>query len=290
MKYEHFSGFHLCKFTFSIDSDEFIFMQSMPDRYTIIDDTDCKIIHYSVRAPIDTWRQWQWIGQMKILIERRFRTLRWRDAWEKGSYDYTASEFGYLLKTGDKEYDFVELPKPYYPEGKRDIYKKLKFYAQRLHYNGILKQELVFAMALRFNNLVRADYSHRQLKKMADDIIGVDRSAWKIKTGQNNEMANNEKKRRAELKQKTAVELLPSFIMLDGSIDWTAFSSFTSISVRSLQRYTQAARKMLHSVDHITKQFGGEDKESHNIGISDKNEFRHYYITKQFGGEVKNEA
>ncbi len=235
--------------SFTINNSELTKMELMPEYATVIRLYSIKgqeksNIHYPIKHPPSSFNSWQQLGRIMILIQRIFKTAKFEEVESVGSYVYTLDEFASFFT------EFVEMPKPYYPQDKTEYLRHLTFYAQRLHFKGMLNAALLNAMAIKFNVYIEKPYSTKEVYKKASSVYRLNRTDWKISTGRRNTQTATE--RRTQLKKEKIAIIashIEDFTDEKNALDINALSQHLGIPVKTIYRL----RPQTHTVhDHST--------------------------------------
>ena len=253
--------------SFTIDNKELYLLDEMPDYYTLIKLSSFKgqtksNIHYPLKYPPANYNSWQQYGRVVTLISRKFTTAQFEEVVSTGSYVYTLQEFAQYFN------DFVELPKPYYPQSKKDYMRHLTFYAQRLHFYGVLNIGYINAMAIKFNVFLGTPYSYKDVLKKSWGVFLLDRCNWKIKKGKaSNKESSFVRKQKQIDKINIIASHLEQFTNSKGKVNVTSLANHLSISNRTLYRLLPKAKAIeCMDIDHITKPNG---KNTNTRGLYD---------------------
>lgn len=200
---------------FSIDRSELTQMNIMPlakiHEYTTINGTSDRIgIIYPFKYAPNGWRSWQAIASYKYQISKIFKTAIFEPIEHAITGEWTVTSFG--MHFGD----YIEFPKPYYPQAKTDFMSRLAIYATRLYFNSQLFYESLFAMALHFNAKLDRPYSDRDLSRKTASILKLDRSSWKVRLTDDEKLLSNKNKtsKASEARKAKGVEKLNELISI----------------------------------------------------------------------------
>lgn len=127
------------------------------------------IIVYLLDKNITTAKQFLWISTIKrtwqrnLIIDLTFVDEVYTDEHtQSNGILYSLIELSQLFKA-----EFVKYPTIYYPSNKKELYRRLVWYAMRLHSKGLLERDLMNATALRMNDKLKDKYSYKETLKKA---------------------------------------------------------------------------------------------------------------------------
>ncbi len=242
--------------SFTIDNSEISKLEIMPPYYTLIrmysiEGQNKSNIHYPLKYPPANFNSWQQFGRVIILISRIFKTAKFEDVEATGSYVYTLQEFAEFFP------EFIELPKPYYPQDKSEYMKHLTLYAMRLHFKGLLNIGLINAMAIKFNVFIGSPFLTKDVYKKSYSVYKLDRSKWKIKKGKpSNKESSLKRKQLQQDKLKIISSHIKDFTKSNNKLDISNMSLHLGIPKRTLYSLLKKLHKQNNSIDHITKPNG----------------------------------
>ncbi len=269
--------------SFTIENSELHLLDEMPDYYTLIrlrslEGQTKSNIHYPLKYPPANYNSWQQFGRVVYLIGRKFKTAKFEEVEATGSYVYTLHEFASHFKK------FTRVPKPYYPQEKSDFMRHLTFYAQRLHFKGMLNIGYLNAMAIKFNVFIGSPFTYKECLKKAWSIFLLDRSDWKVQVGKpsNKESSLKRKQLKAD-KISIIASHLEQFTKKNGKVNASSLSSHLGIPKQTLSRLLPEAKAHNNkSCDHITKPNGTNIAQTPAVPQSDNRKKLHC-ITKPNG-------
>lgn len=112
------------------------------------------VIVFEIEYHLKTPYQYQWLSSIKLIWQKNiFISFEYINEFYinkntiYGGVTYSLNELSRVFKK-----EFIKYPKPMYPIDKKDLYKKLVWYAIRLKEKKLLTLDAVYAMALNFNN------------------------------------------------------------------------------------------------------------------------------------------
>ena len=129
------------------------------------------IIVFEIKHHLKTAYQYQWLSSIKLIWQKNiFVSFEYINEFYINKNTicsgviYSLNELSRVFKQ-----EFIKYPKPMYPVDKKDLYKKLVWYAIRLKEKKLLTLDAVYAMALNFNNSldINRRYTQKDLYKKA---------------------------------------------------------------------------------------------------------------------------
>ncbi len=127
------------------------------------------IIVYLLDKNITTAKQFLWMSTIKrtwqknIIVPFTFcDEVHLNNDIESTCIIYSLMELSQLFKA-----EFVKYPTIYYPSNKKELYRRLVWYAMRLHSKGLLERDLMNAAALKMNDKLQDKYSYKETLKKA---------------------------------------------------------------------------------------------------------------------------
>ena len=131
--------------------------------------TQSVIIVYLLDKNITTAKQFLWMSTIKrtwqknIIVPFTFcDDVHLNNDIESTGIIYSLVELSQLFKA-----EFVKYSTIYYPSNKKELYRRLVWYAMRLHSKGLLERDLMNATALRMNDKLKEKYSYKETLKKA---------------------------------------------------------------------------------------------------------------------------
>ena len=241
--------------SFTIDNAELTKLELMPEYYTIIrlysiEGQNKSNIHYPLKYPPANFNSWQQFGRVMILIKKIFPSATFEDVEATGSYVYTLQEFASHFP------EFVELPKPYYPQDKNDYMRHLTFYAMRLHFKGLFNIGLINAMAIKFNVFIGSIFSIKEIYSKAYSVFKLDRSQWKVQKGKSNNSASARKRKQLQEDKITIISSHIKDFTVNDKLDVTKMSLHLGIPKRTLYSLLKKHHSRNNNTPHITKPNG----------------------------------
>lgn len=131
--------------------------------------TQSAIIVYLLDTNISTANQFLWLSSLKRTWQRNIivpftfcdEVFINEDTQSTGAV-YSLSELSRLFNMA-----FVKYPTIYYPSNKKELYRRLVWYAMRLHSKGLLERDLMNATALKMNDKLKDKYNYKETLKKA---------------------------------------------------------------------------------------------------------------------------
>jgi len=127
------------------------------------------IIAYLLDKNISTAKQFSWLSTIKrtwqknIIVPFKFVDEVYIDSdTESMAIVYNLLELSKVFKS-----EFVKYPTIYFPNTKKELYRRLVWYAMRLHSKGLLERDLMNATALIMNDKLKDGYNYKETLKKA---------------------------------------------------------------------------------------------------------------------------
>ena len=131
--------------------------------------TQTVIIVYLLDKNITTAKQFLWMSTIKrtwqknIIVPFTFcDEVYINNDTQSTGVIYSLNELSQLFKA-----EFMKYPTIYYPSNKKELYRRLVWYAMRLHSKGLLERDLMNATALRMNDKLKDKFSYKETLKKA---------------------------------------------------------------------------------------------------------------------------
>ena len=204
---------------------------------------------YMFRFAPQSWRQLQQVGRIKVLMHRFIPSIIFDETVGVEQYDsdeldlgtaYTVAELGRHF-TG-----FVRIPSPLYPQGKEELLSRLAMYAKRLFYGHMLHMELVFAMAIHFNEKLGQPFNRKQVQSKTLSVMKMSKTGWKEKLGSKSlrqahrtggEKRGTQQMLEAQQRCLKIKDFIPNCLKDNGKPDVTALMKATSLSRSTVYSY-----------------------------------------------------
>lgn len=199
------------------------------------------IIVYLLDKNITTAKQFLWMSTIKrtwqrnLIIDLTFVDEVYLIATtESNGILYNLHELSQLFKT-----EFVKYPTIYYPSNKKELYRRLTWYAMRLHSKGLLERDLMNATALKMNDKLKDKYNYKETLKKASTAYHYIKENAKTKLNKNEVTMRLKEGGRIRGKQKQeehtqnvqrVKEALPHHLKPSGKVNVTALASATKLS------------------------------------------------------------
>ena len=205
------------------------------------------IIVYELDRNITTAKQFQWLSEIKrtwqknIIVPFTFcDEVYLNDTTQSNGILYSLMELSKLFKA-----EFVKYPTIYYPSNKKELYRRLVWYAMRLNSKELLQRDLMNATALRMNDKLKEKYSYKETLKKASGAY------YYIKENANPRLTNKEvterlkdggKIRGSQRKDEHAQniqrvkEVLPLHVKPSGKANVTALADALQLNRKTIQR------------------------------------------------------
>lgn len=246
------------------------------------------IIVYLLDKNITTAKQFLWLSTIKrtwtknIIVPFEFiDEVYINEQTESTGAIYSLSELSKLFKA-----EFVQYPTIYYPSNKKELYRRLVWYAMRLHSKGLLERDLMNATALKMNDKLKDKYNYKEtLKKASTAYYYIKENARpKLNKGEvTMRLKDGGKIRGAQRKDEHAQniqrvkEALPLHIKQSGKVNVTALASALQLNRKTIQRIVKTIllfcffgfiiSKLLFSVYHNTDSLSPIFKEAHQYEV-----------------------
>ncbi len=127
------------------------------------------ILVYLLDRANTTAKQFSWMSTIKrtwqsnLIIPLTFcDEVTISDTTQSTGAIYSLLELSKLFKA-----EFVKYPTIYYPSTKKELYRRLVWYAMRLHSKGLLERDLMNATALKMNDKLKDGYNYKETLKKA---------------------------------------------------------------------------------------------------------------------------
>ena len=203
--------------------------------------TQSIIIVYLLDKNITTAKQFLWMSTIKrtwqknLIIDLTFvdEVYISNDTQSTGIL-YSLYELSQLFKT-----EFVKYPTIYYPSNKKELYRRLTWYAMRLHSKGLLERDLMNATALKMNDKLIDKFTYKEtLKKASTAYYYIKENAKPRRSKKEVSQCLKEggKIRGAQRKEEHAKniqrvkEALPHHLKPSGKVNVTSLASATNLS------------------------------------------------------------
>lgn len=142
------------------------------------------IIIYEIEHNLKTPIQYQWLSDIKIIWKKNIivefeyvSEFYINELTIQSGVKYSLQE---LSNTFDSE--FIKYPKPFYPATKKELYKKLVWYANKLNKKELLTIEMMYATAKRMNKKLDDKYQDKELFKKSYQAYMFTKENQQIKT------------------------------------------------------------------------------------------------------------
>lgn len=246
------------------------------------------IIVYILDKNISTAKQFLWMSTIKrtwtknIIVPFEFVDEVYLNATtQSNGIIYSLHELSQLFKA-----DFIQYPTIYYPSNKKELYRRLIWYAMRLHSKGLLERDLINATALKMNDKLKDKYNYKETLKKASTAYYYIKENAKPKLSKDDLMMrlkNGGKIRGAQRKDEHAQniqrvkEALPLNIKPSGKVNVTALASALQLNRKTIQRIVKTIlvlcffgfifSKLLLNVYHNTDSLSPIFKEAHQYEV-----------------------
>lgn len=247
------------------------------------------IIVYLLDKNITTAKQFLWMSTIKrtwqknIIVPFTFcDEVYLNDDIESTCIIYSLMELSQLFKA-----EFVKYPTIYYPSNKKELYRRLVWYAMRLHGKGLLERDLMNATALRMNDKLKDKFSYKETLKKASMAFHYVRENAKprltdkevterLKDG--GKIRGAQRKDEHILNIQRVKEALPLHVKPSGKANVTALADALQLNRKTIQRIIKTLLvfsffgfihlKLLFELYHNTDSLSPILKEAHRYEVS----------------------
>lgn len=119
-------------------------------------------ITYELKHLITTPKQLLWLSNIKHSMKQSIRFdfdfVEYIERDEYSGYKYSLDELAQYFKSVNIKY-----PKIFYPTNKKEMYKKLVWYAKALYFNDYLYFEMIMLASIKMNNHLNKPYNEKEL-------------------------------------------------------------------------------------------------------------------------------
>ena len=143
-----------------------------------------KIITFKIEHILHTPHQYQWLNDIKVIWKRNLLIsfeyvdeVYIRDATISTGAIYSLQELNKVFTS-----EFISYPKPYYPATKKELYRKLVWFAMRVNKKGLMYKEILYAIALKMNSHLEDKYNQKELFKKVVAAYEFTKSRQNIKS------------------------------------------------------------------------------------------------------------
>ncbi|WNY99815.1 hypothetical protein SUSP_002233 [Sulfurospirillum sp. 'SP'] len=194
------------------------------------------IIVYLLDKNITTAKQFLWMSTIKrtwiknIIVPFEFIDgVYLNDDVESTGVIYCLSELSQLFKA-----EFVKYPIIYYPSNKKELYRRLVWYAMNLHSKGLLERDLMNATALKMNDKLKDKYNYKEtlkkastayyyIKENARPKLNKDEVTMRLKDG--GKIRGAQRKDEHAQNIQRVKEALPLHVKASGKVNVTSLAS-----------------------------------------------------------------
>ncbi len=231
------------------------------------------IIVYLLDKNTSTAKQFLWISAIKrswitnLIVSLNFvDEVYISDSTYSTGAIYSLYELSKVFKA-----EFVKYPTIYYPSNKKELYRRLAWYALKLYSKGLLERDLMNATALKMNDKLQDKYNYKETLKKASTAYYYIKENAKPKLNKNEvtmRLKDGGKIRGAQRKNEHArniqrvKEALPLHVKASGKVNVTKLASETKLSRPTVTNILKALlslcffgfifSKLLFSVYHNT--------------------------------------
>lgn len=248
------------------------------------------IIVYLLDKNITTAKQFLWMSTIKrtwqknIIVPFTFcDEVYLNDTTQSNGILYSLYELSQLFKA-----EFVKYPTIYYPSNKKELYRRLVWYAMRLNSKELLQRDLMNATALRMNDKLKDGYSYKEtlkkasgayyyIKENAKPKLSKDEVAKRLKDG--GKIRGSQRKDEHAQNIQRAKEVLPLHVKPSGKANVTALADALQLNRKTIQRIIKTLLvfsffgfihlKLLFELYHNTDSLSPIFKEAHKYEVSE---------------------
>lgn len=250
--------------------------------------TQSVIIVYLLDKNITTAKQFLWMSTIKrawqknIIVPFTFcDEVHLNDTIQSNGILYSLLELSQLFKA-----EFVKYPTIYYPSNKKELYRRLVWYAMRLHSKGLLERDLMNATALKMNDKLKDGYNYKEtLKKASMAFYYVNENARpklnknevKQRLKEGGMIRGKQRKDEHAQNIQRVKEALPLHVKANGKANVKALADALQLHRKTIQRIIKTLLvfcffgfihlKLLLNVYHNTDSLSPIFKEAHKYEV-----------------------
>lgn len=193
------------------------------------------ILVYLINQNISTAKQFSWLSMVKrswqksLVVPVTFANeVYLNQLTQSTGIIYSLRELAQFFKT-----EFVTFPTLYYPSNKKELYRRLVWYASRLNSKGLLERDLMNAAALKMNDKLQDKYSYKEVLKKASTAYHYIKENAKQKLNKNEvtmklkkggEIRGSQKREEHAQNIQRVKEALPLHVKANGKVNVTALA------------------------------------------------------------------
>ncbi len=202
---------------------------------------------YLINQNISTAKQFSWLSTIKrawqesLVVPVIFADeVYLNQLTQSTGIVYSLRELAQFFKT-----EFVTFPTLYYPSNKKELYRRLVWYASRLNSKGLLERDLMNAAALKMNDKLQDKYAYKEalkkastayhyIKENAKQKLNKNEVTMKLKKG--GEIRGSQKKEEHAHNIQRVKESLPLHVKANGTVNVTALADALQLNRKTIQR------------------------------------------------------
>lgn len=205
------------------------------------------ILVYSINQNISTAKQFSWLSTIKrawqesLVVPVTFTDeVYLNQLTQSTGIIYSLLELAQFFKT-----EFITFPALYYPSTKKELYRRLVWYASRLNSKGLLERDLMNAAALKMNDKLQDKYSYKEVLKKASTAYHYIKENAKQKLNKNEvtmklkkggEIRGSQKREEHAQNIQRVKETLPLHVKVNGKVNVTALADALQLNRKTIQR------------------------------------------------------
>lgn len=205
------------------------------------------ILVYLINQNISTAKQFSWLSTVKrawqenLVVPLSFvDEVYLSQSTQSTGIIYSFHELSQFFKS-----DFVTYPTIYYPSSKKELYRRLVWYATRLNSGGLLERDLMNAVAIKMNDKLKDKYNHKETLKKASTAyhyikenarakLNKDEVTMRLKKGGTIRGAQRKEEHTQNIQR--VKEALPLHVKANGKVSVTALSAALQLNRKTIQR------------------------------------------------------
>ncbi len=199
-----------------------------------------KVITFKIEHILHTPHQYQWLNDIKVIWKRNLLIsfeyvdeVYIRDTTISTGAIYSLQELSKVFKS-----EFIRYPKPYYPATKKELYRKLVWFAMRVNKKGLMYKEILYATALKMNSHLEDKYNQKELFKKAVSAYEYTKSRQNIKSKdeiakikkENGQKRGEQISKEYQERVRKVKEMIPYHLKANGRPNITSISREMNIS------------------------------------------------------------
>ncbi len=251
--------------------------------------TEKVILVYLLDQNITTAKQFLWLSTIKrtwkkhLVVPMTFvNEIFLCDTTQSTGVIYSLLELSQFFKT-----EFVKFPTLYYPSNKKELYRRLVWYAARLNNKGLLERDLMNATALKMNDKLQDKYSFKEvlkkastayyyIKENAKQKLNKDEIHQRLKAGGKTRGAQRKEEHMQNIQK--VKETLPLHVKANGKPNVTSLANATNLHRKTIHVILKSLfafcffgfihLRLLFSAYHNTDSLSYTFLKAHQYGVS----------------------